>query len=178
MPVGERNTTRKRSIYECDLTSLASPAIGRGRTRTVGSDPRDPARIDVRPVGRRYRMEARPRPRLSKSSDTAKDSDAVFSDAAVAHGKLRFLQGGHTVSWTDLGVIATSALAAAGGTSGIVIDNTASSGTIAGTSQVYFSTLGNRTCGPTGVGVSMKLNSRAGVGCRRTTRKTRSEAKQ
>jgi CheY-like chemotaxis protein len=31
--------------------------------------------------------------RLSKSSNTAKDSDAVFSDAAVAHGKLRFLQG-------------------------------------------------------------------------------------
>jgi DNA-binding response OmpR family regulator len=31
--------------------------------------------------------------RLSKSSDTAKDSDAVFSVAAVAHGKLRFLQG-------------------------------------------------------------------------------------
>jgi DNA-binding response OmpR family regulator len=31
--------------------------------------------------------------RLSKSSATTKDTDAVFSDAAVAHGKLRFLQG-------------------------------------------------------------------------------------
>lgn len=31
--------------------------------------------------------------RLSKSSETTKDSDAVFSDAAIAHGKLRFLQG-------------------------------------------------------------------------------------
>ena len=31
--------------------------------------------------------------RLSKSSATTKDSDAVFSDAAVAHGKLRFMQG-------------------------------------------------------------------------------------
>ena len=31
--------------------------------------------------------------RLSKPSATAKDSDAVFSVAAVAHGKLRYLQG-------------------------------------------------------------------------------------
>jgi DNA-binding response OmpR family regulator len=31
--------------------------------------------------------------RLSKSSSTSKDSDAVFSVAAVAHGKLRYQQG-------------------------------------------------------------------------------------
>jgi len=31
--------------------------------------------------------------RLSKSSATSKDSDAIFSAAAVAHGKLRYLQG-------------------------------------------------------------------------------------
>ena len=31
--------------------------------------------------------------RLSKPSATTKDSDAVFSDAAVAHGRLRYLQG-------------------------------------------------------------------------------------
>jgi len=31
--------------------------------------------------------------RLSKSSSTSKDSDAVFSAAAVAHGKLRYQQG-------------------------------------------------------------------------------------
>ena len=31
--------------------------------------------------------------RLSKPSATAKDSDAVFSAAAIAHGKLRYLQG-------------------------------------------------------------------------------------
>jgi DNA-binding response OmpR family regulator len=31
--------------------------------------------------------------RLSKSSATTKDSDAISSDAAVAHGKLRYLQG-------------------------------------------------------------------------------------
>lgn len=31
--------------------------------------------------------------RLSKSSGTSKDSDAIFSDAAVAHGELRYRQG-------------------------------------------------------------------------------------
>ena len=31
--------------------------------------------------------------RLSKSSDAVEDSDAIFSAAAVAHGKLRYLQG-------------------------------------------------------------------------------------
>jgi DNA-binding response OmpR family regulator len=31
--------------------------------------------------------------RLSKSSETSKDSDAIFSTAAVAHGKLRYQQG-------------------------------------------------------------------------------------
>ena len=31
--------------------------------------------------------------RLEKSSATAKDSDAAFSTAAIAHGKLRYLQG-------------------------------------------------------------------------------------
>jgi len=31
--------------------------------------------------------------RLSKSSASAKDSDAISSDAALAHGKLRYLQG-------------------------------------------------------------------------------------
>jgi hypothetical protein len=31
--------------------------------------------------------------RLGQSSASANDSDAVFSDAAVAHGKLRYLQG-------------------------------------------------------------------------------------
>jgi hypothetical protein len=31
--------------------------------------------------------------RLTQSSATTKDSDAIFSAAAVAHGKLRYLQG-------------------------------------------------------------------------------------
>jgi hypothetical protein len=45
------------------------------------------------------------------------------------------------VGWENLGAIATAALAEAGGTSGIIIDNTVSSATLAGTSNIYFSTL-------------------------------------
>jgi hypothetical protein len=57
-----------------------------------------------------------------------------------------------TVTWTNLGAVATSALAATGGTSGIIIDNTVGSGTLAGASQAYFSTLSNQPCGTSGTG--------------------------
>ena len=58
---------------------------------------------------------------------------------------------GHTtidgsVTWTNLGANAVAALPAAGGTSGIIIDNTVVSGGLAGTSQIYFSTLTNQAC--------------------------------
>ena len=59
---------------------------------------------------------------------------------------------GATLKWTNLGAIGTAALAAAGGTSGIIIDNTVGSGTLAGASQVYFSTLSNQACGTSGTG--------------------------
>ena len=58
----------------------------------------------------------------------------------------------NTVTWKNLGVIATSALAAAGGASGIVIDNTVGSETLAGASQIYFSTLSDQSCGAFGTG--------------------------
>jgi hypothetical protein len=58
----------------------------------------------------------------------------------------------NTVTWTNLGVIATSALAATGGASGIVIDNTVGSETLAGASQIYFSTLSDQPCGAFGTG--------------------------
>jgi len=52
------------------------------------------------------------------------------------------------VFWENLGASATAALATAGGTSAIIIDNMVGSGTLAGTSQVYFSTLSDQaTCG-------------------------------
>jgi hypothetical protein len=54
-----------------------------------------------------------------------------------------------TVTWTNVGAIATAAMPAAGGTSGIVIDNTVDSGTERGASQIYFSTL-NGGCGTGG----------------------------
>ncbi len=49
-----------------------------------------------------------------------------------------------------MGPIATYGLKAAGGTSGIIIDNTVS-GSVAG-SQVYFGTLSNQACGTSGTG--------------------------
>jgi hypothetical protein len=55
----------------------------------------------------------------------------------------------NTVTWTNIG-IPYSALASTDGTSGIIIDNIVSSGTLAGTSQVYFSTLGNQACTTSG----------------------------
>jgi len=57
-----------------------------------------------------------------------------------------------SVTWTNVGTIGTAALAADGGTSGIIIDNTVGSGTLPGASQVYFSILGTETCGTSGTG--------------------------
>jgi hypothetical protein len=53
------------------------------------------------------------------------------------------------VTWMNAGP-APSALASAGGTSGVIIDNTVMSG-VSG-SQVYFSTQGDQACGTSGTG--------------------------
>lgn len=64
--------------------------------------------------------------------------------------------GGATVEsgggphWTNLGPIATYGLKAAGGTGGIIVDNTVT-GAISG-SQVYFGTLSSQACGTSGTG--------------------------
>ena len=58
----------------------------------------------------------------------------------------------NTVRWRNIGALATFSLAATGGTSGIIMDNTVGSGTLAGASEVYFSTQGNQACGSTGTG--------------------------
>jgi hypothetical protein len=55
-----------------------------------------------------------------------------------------------TITWTNVGAIASAALAASGGTSGIVIDNILGSGIEAGDSQIYFSTLSDQTCTTSG----------------------------
>jgi len=55
-----------------------------------------------------------------------------------------------TVTWTyqgSMSAVGSTATAEAGGTSGMVIDNTSS---IAGASQIYFSTLGSATCSTSG----------------------------
>jgi hypothetical protein len=57
-----------------------------------------------------------------------------------------------TVVWTNVGAVATHALSSSGGASGTIIDNTVGSGTLGGASQIYFSTLGNQTCGTSGTG--------------------------
>jgi hypothetical protein len=56
------------------------------------------------------------------------------------------------VIWRNTGKPATASLAAAGGTGGIIIDNIVGSGTLAGASQVYFSTQSNQLCGSGGTG--------------------------
>jgi hypothetical protein len=60
--------------------------------------------------------------------------------------------GAGALRWTNLGALGTAALPAAGGTSGIIIDNTVGSGTQVGASQVYFSTLSDQVCGTSGTG--------------------------
>jgi hypothetical protein len=57
--------------------------------------------------------------------------------------------GLNSVTWENVGVNPSADLAAAGGTSGIIIDNTVGAGTEAGASQIYFSTLGNQCAGGT-----------------------------
>jgi len=56
------------------------------------------------------------------------------------------------ITWHNVGSIATANLAASGGASGTIIDNTVGTGTMAGASQVYFSTQGNQVCGTSGTG--------------------------
>jgi len=65
--------------------------------------------------------------------------------------------------WRNAGTPATASLAATGGTGGIIIDNTVGSGTLAGASQVYFTTQGNQTCGTSGTGGCAVQASQAGL---------------
>ena len=52
-----------------------------------------------------------------------------------------------SLQWRNGGSLGSSALPAAGGTSGIIVDNVVGTGTLAGASQIYFSTLGTGGCG-------------------------------
>jgi hypothetical protein len=57
--------------------------------------------------------------------------------------------GTTAVTWINAGASLISALSAAGGTSGIIIDDVLN-GTVAGTSQVYFTTLSDEPCATSG----------------------------
>jgi hypothetical protein len=74
--------------------------------------------------------------------------------AAQGHPTWSLLVDGTTVDgtahWRNVGAAATASYAAAGGTSGIIIDNVVGSGTLAGASQVYFTTQSNQTCATSG----------------------------
>jgi hypothetical protein len=54
------------------------------------------------------------------------------------------------ITWRNVGAAATASFASAGGSSGIIIDNVVGSGTLAGGSQVYFTTQSNQTCATSG----------------------------
>ena len=54
------------------------------------------------------------------------------------------------LTWIDAGPLPTAALSAAGGTSGIIIDNTVNIGLVPGASQIYFTTLSNQACTTSG----------------------------
>ncbi len=69
--------------------------------------------------------------------------------------------GAGTLVWTNVGAYTSNALAASGGTSGLIIDNTVT--TPAGASQVYFSTLGNQACGTSGTGACAVQASQSGL---------------
>jgi hypothetical protein len=60
--------------------------------------------------------------------------------------------GATMVVWTNVGPLATASLAAAGGSSGIIIDNTIGPADITGDSQIYFTTLSDQPCGTGGTG--------------------------
>lgn len=68
-----------------------------------------------------------------------------------------------TVIWTNGGKLAVHGLQATGGASAIIFDNVVGSGTLAGASQVYFSTLANGPCATSGTGGCAVQASQAGL---------------
>ncbi|HLZ43787.1 MAG TPA: hypothetical protein VKQ11_22670 [Candidatus Sulfotelmatobacter sp.] len=68
-----------------------------------------------------------------------------------------------TVKWINASMLPVSALQTAGGASGIIMDNVVSSGTMAGASQVYFSTLTGQACTSGGSGGCAVQASQAGL---------------
>ena len=68
-----------------------------------------------------------------------------------------------TVKWINTSTLPVNALQITGGASGIIMDNVVSSGTLAGASQVYFSTLKNQACTSGGTGGCAVQASQVGL---------------
>jgi hypothetical protein len=65
------------------------------------------------------------------------------------------------VTWTNAGPLPSAALLATGGTSGIIIDNTVSTGTLAGASELYFTPLANEPCPTVSSGCAVQASQSA-----------------
>lgn len=85
----------------------------------------------------------------ASNAGTSKAGAAPVWNTAIA-GNTNDNTGANRIAWKMVGTPATFSVAAAGGTGGIIIDNNVGSGTLAGASQVYFSTLSNQTCTTSG----------------------------
>ena len=68
-----------------------------------------------------------------------------------------------SAQWTNVGALGTAALPMAGGTSGMIIDNTLGDITVTGDSEIYFTTLTDQTCGTSGTGGCAVQASQVGL---------------
>ena len=68
-----------------------------------------------------------------------------------------------SVTWINGGTMSVNGLQAGGGASSIIMDNVVPSGTMAGASQIYFSTLANQSCTSGGTGGCAMQASQAGL---------------
>jgi hypothetical protein len=89
---------------------------------------------------------------VTTANNVARSGGTIPAFSTTPGGTVVDGSGSTTLIWTNVGAIATAALPATGGTSGIIIDNIVGAGTQPGASQIYFSTLGSQTCGTSGTG--------------------------
>jgi len=86
---------------------------------------------------------------LDKNNNIEYCSHAGTSGGAVPSWPAKVgntIPDGATLVWTNLGAFPSAALVAPGGTTGIIMDNVVPSSTLAGGSQIYFSTLSSESC--------------------------------
>lgn len=89
-PVARLEKERVATILHRCIASVVADWLARAKT---SSELSHLSLSDVERTGHLPKLVEDLVVRLSKPTATAKDSDAVFSEAAVAHGKLRYQQG-------------------------------------------------------------------------------------